>query len=36
MPKRTGNPQLEDGHTRLANELLEALISYPFEGILFI
>ncbi|MEK6600948.1 MAG: replication protein [Candidatus Binatota bacterium] len=31
MPK-TGNPQLEHGHTRIANELLEALIGYPFGG----
>ena len=31
MPKN-GNPQLEDGHTRIANELLEALIGYPFGG----
>ena len=27
-----GNPQVEHGHTRLANELLEALIRYPFSG----
>ena len=27
-----GNPQLEDGHTRIANELLEALTGYPFGG----
>jgi len=32
MPKRSGNPQLEDGHTRIANELLEALLAYPFHG----
>lgn len=31
MPKN-GNPQLEDGHTRIANELLEAISSYPFTG----
>ncbi len=31
MPPK-GNPQLEHGHTRLANELLEALIRYPFSG----
>ena len=29
---RRGNPQLEDGHTRIANELLEALTGYPFGG----
>ena len=32
MPKRSGNPQLEDGHTRIANELIEALLRYPFHG----
>ena len=32
MLKQAGNPQLEDGHTRIANELLEALIRYPFTG----
>jgi phage replication O-like protein O len=32
MAMRRGNPQLEDGHTRIANELLEALIGYPFTG----
>lgn len=26
------SPQLEKGHTRLANELLEAIIRYPFSG----
>ena len=31
MPK-TGNPQLEHGHTRIANELLEALVGHPFGG----
>lgn len=31
MPK-SGNPQLEHGHTRIANELLEALVGYPFGG----
>lgn len=25
-----GNPQLEDGHTRIANELLEAIIKFKF------
>jgi len=30
--RQRGNPQLEHGHTRLANELLEALIGYPFGG----
>ena len=29
---KTGNPQLEDGHTRIANELLEALMRYPFSA----
>ena len=32
MSPYRGNPQLEDGHTRIANELLEALIRYPFGG----
>ncbi len=32
MPRPRGNPQLEDGHTRIANELLEAMIRYPFTG----
>ena len=32
MTQPTGNPQLEHGHTRLANELLEALVRYPFNG----
>lgn len=32
MPRRQGNPQLEDGHTRIANELFEALLRYPFSG----
>jgi phage replication O-like protein O len=27
---KIGNPQLEKGHTRIANELLEAIIRYPF------
>lgn len=31
MHKR-GNPQLEEGHTRIANELLEAILCYPFTG----
>lgn len=26
------SPQLEHGHTRIANELLEAFIAYPFGG----
>jgi phage replication O-like protein O len=26
-----GTPQLEDGHTRIANELLEAIISFDFS-----
>jgi len=26
------SPQLEQGYTRLANELLEAIIRYPFSG----
>lgn len=32
MTQPKGNPQLEHGHTRIANELLEALIRYPFSG----
>lgn len=32
MPAKQGHPQLEDGHTRIANELLEALMRYPFQG----
>ena len=32
MLKRSGNPQLEDGHTRIANELLEAVMHYPFSA----
>jgi phage replication O-like protein O len=28
----TGSPQLEKGHTRIANELLEAIIAYPFTA----
>lgn len=32
MSPARGNPQLEDGHTRIANELLEALVRYPFTG----
>ncbi len=27
-----GNPQLEDGFTRIANELLEAMVAYPLNG----
>ena len=27
-----GNPQLEDGHTRIANELFEAIIRFPFSS----
>lgn len=27
-----GNPQLEDGHTRIANELFEAIISFQFSS----
>jgi phage replication O-like protein O len=30
--RKRGNPQLEHGHTRIANELLEALVGYPFGG----
>lgn len=26
------NPQLEDGYTRIANELLEAICKFPFNG----
>lgn len=32
MSRPRGNPQLEHGHTRIANELLEALTAYPFGG----
>jgi len=28
----SASPQLENGHTRIANELLEAIINYPFSG----
>lgn len=28
----SASPQLENGHTRIANELLEAMIKYPFSG----
>ncbi len=27
-----GNPQVDDGHTRIANELLEAIMSFRFSG----
>jgi phage replication O-like protein O len=27
-----GSPQVNDGHTRIANELLEAILLYPFSG----
>mgnify|MGYP000653876586 CR=1 FL=1 len=27
-----GNPQLEDGHTRIANELFEAILLFPFSS----
>ena len=30
--RKSGNPQLEHGHTRIANELLEAFVGYPFGG----
>ncbi len=26
------NPQIKDGYTKVANELLDALIKYPFSG----
>lgn len=29
---KTCSPQLENGHTRIANELLEAIYQYPFNG----
>jgi len=32
MTRTIGNPQVEHGYTRIANELLEALIRYPFSG----
>ena len=31
MPK-SANPQLENGYTRIANELLEAIMKYSFCG----
>lgn len=31
MNKIKGNPQLEDGYTRIANELLDAIIEYSFS-----
>lgn len=30
--KRKGNPQVEDGYTRIANELLEQIALLPFNG----
>ena len=30
--QENSNPQLEDGYTRIANELLEAISLYPFTG----
>ena len=30
--QESSNPQLEDGYTRIANELLEAISLYPFTG----
>lgn len=30
--QENSNPQLEDGYTRIANELLEAMSLYPFTG----
>lgn len=30
--QESSNPQLEDGYTRIANELLEAISIYPFTG----
>ncbi len=32
MENLKANPQLEDGYTRVANELLEAMSRYPFNG----
>ncbi|RKY58914.1 MAG: hypothetical protein DRP95_05520 [Candidatus Latescibacterota bacterium] len=32
MPQNEDNPQLEDGYTRVANELLEAIIAFPFTN----
>jgi phage replication O-like protein O len=29
--KYNGNPQVEDGHTRIANELLEAIVRFDFS-----
>lgn len=31
MSVATGNPQLEDGHTRIANELFDAIINFDFS-----
>ncbi len=31
----SASPQLENGHTRIANELLEVIIRYPFSGAQF-
>ncbi len=32
MSFKIGSPQLERGHTRIANELLESIIVYPFTA----
>ena len=32
MPKYNGNPQLEDGYTKIANELLEAIARTPIPA----
>lgn len=31
-PERMGSPQLEDGHVRIANELLDAILLFNFSG----
>lgn len=33
MAKKSGNPQIEDGYAKIANELAEAFAAYPFTSI---
>ena len=33
MAKKNGNPQLEDGYAKIANELLEALMRFHFTAV---
>lgn len=33
MAKKNGNPQLEDGYAKIANELSEAFAAYPFTSV---